>query len=143
MNDLRSGGGRPRSGAAPCPLCGSGSRRLWEDPRAPHECSGCGVVWTPPLSPSAVETYSASYYDLYYRPRGAALLEHFAAHLAALGAYLPRDRWLDVGCGGGYFAAAGAAGGWRVTGIDPSADALRLARSVAPQARLVQGGSAD
>jgi ubiquinone/menaquinone biosynthesis C-methylase UbiE len=37
-------------------------------------------------------------------------------------------RLLDVGCGGGSFALALAARGWRVTGVDVSEDQLRLAR---------------
>jgi SAM-dependent methyltransferase len=37
-------------------------------------------------------------------------------------------RLLDVGCGGGSFAAALAERGWTVTGIDVSEDQLRLAR---------------
>src|SRR4029453_938919 len=38
-------------------------------------------------------------------------------------------RLLDLGCGGGAFAAILAEQGWQVTGVDISKDQLRLARS--------------
>jgi|SRR6516165_2684565 len=41
----------------------------------------------------------------------------------------PRGTLVDIGCGGGSHAAAFAAAGWQVTGVDVSADQLRLARA--------------
>lgn len=47
-------------------------------------------------------------------------------------------RVLDVGCGAGPLTAALANGGFEVTGIDPSADLLALARATVPNARFVE-----
>ena len=62
------------------------------------------------------------------------------ARITALAGARPGDRVLDIGCGGGYLArllaaAVGPAG--RVTGVDPSAAAVRYAQRRAPDNRTV------
>jgi SAM-dependent methyltransferase len=57
-------------------------------------------------------------------------------------------RLIDVGCGGGAFAATLAEHGWQVTGVDISQDQLRLARErgvdvVRADARELPFGDAD
>jgi SAM-dependent methyltransferase len=126
---------------ATCPLCQAVSRPLWDGPRATAHCSGCGVVWSvPPTSFSRPEErWSDDYYAECYQPRGEALIRDFGAHLDWLAPHVSGERWLDVGCGGGYFAAAALQRGWQVTGLDVSEAAVRLAKAVAPEARLLQG----
>jgi 2-polyprenyl-6-hydroxyphenyl methylase/3-demethylubiquinone-9 3-methyltransferase len=49
----------------------------------------------------------------------------------------PRGKWaLDVGCGGGFLAEEVAALGFAVTGVDPSAQSLAIARAHAAQSAL-------
>jgi len=130
------------SESTPCPLCQSTSWPLWGGERATSQCTGCGVVWTiPPQShETPEERWSEEYYERCYLPRAEALTADFARQLQALGEHVSGETWLDVGCGGGYFAAAATAAGWRVTGVDPSSEALRLAGRVCPEGRFVHGG---
>jgi SAM-dependent methyltransferase len=127
----------------PCPLCDAPSRRLWEGTRATFHCSGCGAGWVAPAPASGESRWSAGYYERNYLPRREALLSDFRGQLDRLTGNVSGSRWLDVGCGGGFFAAAALERGWKVTGIDPSPEAVHLARSVAPEARLVCGTSTD
>jgi SAM-dependent methyltransferase len=89
------------------------------------------------------QAYSAEYYRRNYVNRGPALIADFGSQIDRLRPHLSGSRWLDVGCGGGYFARAALDRGWQVTGVDPSADAIALAKSLAPQAHLVQGTAED
>ena len=52
-------------------------------------------------------------------------------------------RVLDAGCGAGPLARALADAGFEVTGIDPSAELLKVARAAAPAARFIQGSIYD
>jgi 2-polyprenyl-3-methyl-5-hydroxy-6-metoxy-1,4-benzoquinol methylase len=83
--------------------------------------------------------WSDAYYEQNYRPRAGALIDYFRSQIDALPLGAERGRWLDVGCGCGYFAAAALERGWSVTGIDPSPAALRMAQTVAPKAELLCG----
>jgi 2-polyprenyl-3-methyl-5-hydroxy-6-metoxy-1,4-benzoquinol methylase len=129
----------------PCPLCSSGSRQLWEGPRSAYLCTGCRVGWIDQAdSVAQTETgdrWSDSYFERNYQPRAGALIQYFRSQIDALSLGAERGRWLDVGCGCGYFAAAALERGWDVTGIDPSPAALRIASSVAPGAELLCGTS--
>lgn len=51
-------------------------------------------------------------------------------------------RCIDLGCGTGRFLAVAADLGWDVTGVDVSADQLRLARGAVPEAKLVKADAA-
>jgi SAM-dependent methyltransferase len=51
-------------------------------------------------------------------------------------------RCVDLGCGTGRFLGVAADLGWQVTGVDVSADQLRLAARAAAAARLVQADAA-
>jgi len=60
--------------------------------------------------------------------------------LADSGLFHPQMRALDVGCGTGNYAAALTQGiNCRISGVDPSARMLELAREAAPWDSLVQG----
>ncbi len=62
---------------------------------------------------------------------------------ADLTAVSPADHVLDIGCGPGNAARIAAARGARVTGVDPSASMLRVARAVTrdPSVTWVRGGA--
>jgi ubiquinone/menaquinone biosynthesis C-methylase UbiE len=67
--------------------------------------------------------------------------EYYAVAAGALEQLLgPGDgRCLDVGCGGGHFFRVPLGLGWSVTGVDASADQLRVARARAPDVDLLEG----
>jgi SAM-dependent methyltransferase len=52
---------------------------------------------------------------------------------------VPIRRVVDVGCGAGPLSAALVEAGFEVTGIDPSADLLAIARSAASKAHFIHG----
>jgi len=130
-----------------CPLCNSASRRIWEGPHSAYVCSGCRAGWIAPAAaarPAGNDDtrWSDAYYERNYRPRANALIDYFRSQIDALSLGSARGRWLDVGCGCGYFAAAARERGWQVTGLDPSPAAIRMAGSVAPEAELLCGTAA-
>jgi len=52
-------------------------------------------------------------------------------------------RLFEVGCGNGSVASALSAGGWSVTGIDPSEQGIKYARDAFPDIDLFQGSAYD
>src|SRR4051794_12208561 len=61
----------------------------------------------------------------------AAELAPAAEHVVRLAAPQPEERVVDVGCGTGNASLAVARAGARVTGVDPAARLLEVARSSA------------
>jgi ubiquinone/menaquinone biosynthesis C-methylase UbiE len=55
----------------------------------------------------------------------------------------PGDRLLEIGCGGGLLLRDALAAGAAATGLDHSAEMVRLARERAPDAEVVQGDAAS
>ena len=115
-----------------CPGCGAPERRRWL--RHPDLtlwlCARCGLGYSDPQPREAVARRYLTDLDL---------AEHFGAHehrKAVLDARRldrlppPRrgQRLLDVGCGDGQFAAAAAARGWEVHGVELNPPAARRAR---------------
>jgi SAM-dependent methyltransferase len=147
----------PEPGEA-CPLCGSppsdtsflsGPDRLHDAPGTFRValCSDCGAGWTLP-SASDVELaafYPGSYYAYGRVPgvRGAvqrlgkrAIMSRALARppFSAVAAMESGDL-LDVGCGRGDVGVAFIRRGWRVAGVDPSAEACAVARASGLDAR--------
>mgnify|MGYP001568320848 CR=1 FL=1 len=108
-----------------------------------HRCMECGVVqqfprWT---APRITALYDQDYYVFAEREehRWARAIQQYVIHLAAFesqAAFLDvrrattasnqgtGPRFLDVGCARGHLAALARRRGWRVTGLDLSADAV-------------------
>lgn len=79
---------------------------------------------------SAFETY-ARYYDLLYRDKDYAAEARFIDGLLRADGK-PVDTLLELGCGTGAHAREFAQLGWRVTGVDLSADMIAIARAKTP-----------
>jgi SAM-dependent methyltransferase len=140
------------SGSVICPVCGSlpadpclysGPDRWYDTPGTfcVAVCSGCGGGWTlPPASTDELPDFYPGSYYAYALAKGPlatvqrvgqeALLRRALSRppLRALAA-MPIGVLLDVGCGRGDLGAGLLRRGWRVVGVEPSADACNVARS--------------
>jgi SAM-dependent methyltransferase len=76
-------------------------------------------------------------YEAWYATRWGALVDRLERRLLRelLEPLAPGARVVEIGCGTGHFAAALAADGFEVVGIDPSERMLEVARSRVPVAR--------
>ncbi len=101
-------------------------------------CTRCGLIYANPRAPQEkiLGRYSADYFWKEYLPSlgvvdGSFELAHFDARHAAvlqmIAAEAPGRRLLEVGCGAGFFLKAAERAGWRVEGIELSAEASRFA----------------
>jgi len=129
--------------AVSCPLCGPAPGAALQhrfSPFAVVACRGCGLKFLSPRLPEAevLKLYQAeSYYQAGgvgpgyddYRQARANWHKTFEARLAAIRAWQPAGRALDVGCGPGYFMEVAARQGYEVWGVDVSDYGRRLARA--------------
>jgi len=146
--------------AETCPACGatalgselplSGVDRLHSVPGefTVVRCGSCGAgVTTPEASPEELASYYPSGYGPYERPANplvrlaSAAIRAWQGFLAVRAFPLERTRELtpgravDVGCGRGDLGALLIRRGWRVTGVEPSAEACAAARARGIDAR--------
>jgi SAM-dependent methyltransferase len=140
----------PICASAPVDPCGlSGSDRLHGTPGVfcVAICSGCGAGWTLPLaSPDELDSFYPSSYHAHSLQTGLVGRVQGALRGLILNRALTRQplrelaeeppgTLLDVGCGRGDLGATFAGRGWRVSGVDPSADACAAARAQGVDAR--------
>jgi 2-polyprenyl-3-methyl-5-hydroxy-6-metoxy-1,4-benzoquinol methylase len=110
-------------------------------------CSACGAGWTlPSASVDQIDSFYPSSYHAYTLQDGFVGRAQMAARRLILNRALTRQplrvlaelrpgTLLDVGCGRGDLGAAFARRGWRVSGVDPSAEACAAARRQGVDAR--------
>lgn len=99
------------------------------------ECRACTLRYVNPRPSRAWldAWYRQAYFSLSHeQAAGAPHLRHEAIkdatarlRLQLLSPYGPKGRLLDIGCGGGFFVRAAAAGGWNAMGLEPSIEAAR------------------
>ncbi len=132
----------------PGSICDGKLRSGWavrNDKRAVARCSGCGVMMLDPMpSEKEVESWyalgnyyqgdSRSGYDYSYFERIKARYNdknswpyRLLARATRLGGQEKAGRLLDVGCGGGLFAACAKRVGWDAQGLDPNPAAVEAA----------------
>lgn len=99
-------------------------------PFALHRCTACGLVQRQPRTSAAINDaqYDGTYYVFHEDEplRWARAAQQYAVHLRALESRHAR-RLLDIGCAAGHLSALARYRGWRVTGLDVSADAVSRA----------------
>ena len=130
----------PDGVAVACAICGCpATDTLYiKDGYAIGRCRRCGLIYANPRAPEAkiLFRYSADYFWKEYLPSlgvvdGTFDLTAFdtrhAAVLQMIAAEAPGRRLLEVGCGAGFFLKAAERAGWRVEGIELSAEASRFA----------------
>jgi len=131
-----------------CSICYGTLRSRWavrSDGRTVARCSGCGVMMLDSMpSQNEVESWyalgnyyqgdSRSGYDYSYCERIKARYNDknswpysLLAKAARLGGQEKAGRLLDVGCGGGLFAACAKRVGWDAQGLDPNPAAVEIA----------------
>jgi SAM-dependent methyltransferase len=149
-----------------CPICGSapvgpgelsGPDRLHGIPGIFRVavCSACGAGWTlPHASFDQLDLFYPPSYHAYLSQNGLTGRAQKAVRRVILNRSLnrppfrilvnsPPGRLLDVGCGRGDLGATFGRRGWRVSGIDPSAEACAAARAQGLDARPGTLGSSD
>ena len=123
-----------------CVVCGeTATEQLYvKSGYAIGRCRRCGLIYANPRAPEAsiLGRYSSDYFWKEYLPSlgvvdGAFDLTLFDARHAPLlqmiAADAPGRRLIEVGCGAGFFLKAAERAGWRVEGIELSAEASRFA----------------
>ncbi|HLD24467.1 MAG TPA: class I SAM-dependent methyltransferase [Patescibacteria group bacterium] len=120
-----------------CVSCGS--KRLRND-QTIHgyllkKCSWCGLLITQTNTADRLkyvhEKYSGQYIEDY--PSALPKLHRrFSKHFSLIRRHKTGGRWLDVGCGTGYFLKflKGTDSGWRVFGIEPNTLLRKLAKKI-------------
>ncbi len=92
-----------------------------------HRCGDCGLVQQHPrYSPARLaKLYDAGYYVFKEADchRWARAVQQYLVHLLPLESRMPK-RILDIGCAHGHLCALARSRGWRVHGLDISADAV-------------------
>jgi len=134
--------------AEKCSICNGKLRVRWamrSDGRTVARCSGCGVMMLNPM-PSEKEVRSWYVDESYYVGDSRSSYDEgyleriniryndknswpyrLLARAARLGEREKPGRLLDVGCGGGLFAACAKRVGWDVRGLDPNPAAVEAA----------------
>ncbi len=124
----------------PCAICGgTATDQLYvKSGYAIGRCRRCGLVYANPRAPEStiLGRYSSDYFWKEYLPSlgvvdGTFDLTRFDARHASvlqmLATAAPGRRLIEVGCGAGFFLKAAERAGWRVEGIELSAEASRFA----------------
>jgi len=125
---------------SPCPVCGGRKADyFWQkDSYVLARCASCATIY---VSPVPSEEFLAAHYQASeyfegdssqgyrsYADMHKALLPHFQRRLRALDTLVPaRGRLLDYGCAAGYFLQLAQSDGWRIAGVELSADMARQA----------------
>ncbi len=133
-------------GSSLCPVCGSRTAApdafltavvRAEPPEQIVRCAGCGLVRREPRRSleRASETYGEAYYKQYEAEigmsgdAGGELRPHLKKRLAMAQRLVGTGRLLEIGCGKGFFIDYARGQGWRVSGVEVSEAAGRMARA--------------
>ena len=126
-----------------CPVCdGTAFAALFEKQGEPFvRCEACGLVLINPRPVFGVvaDTYDAAYSEGYIRKadKKRARCARWVARIARR--YVPRGRWLDVGCSAGFVVEAAAAAGFDAWGVELEAGAVAFARDILKLSQVSQG----
>jgi SAM-dependent methyltransferase len=115
-----------------------------------RRCLACGFGWTSPPLPEA--EIASHYPGSYLGNTAKAIEEYLGGTLAAsrswrgewektlvVNQFRPSGRILDVGCGDGKFLWALDGNNWERTGVELSAETVRLVNARIPSVRMIQG----
>lgn len=111
----------------PCPLCGAVDARplFVKDGHAYEQCRRCGL---PSRGGEAVEPSYHDYLPSLTRELPALTRRRYEDILRTLEPYRRTGRYLDVGCGGGFFVEVAQELGWEAEGLEVSEAAVAFGR---------------
>jgi SAM-dependent methyltransferase len=120
-----------------CPVCQSGARSSGtKNGFHLYRCRQCGLLFLWPMPDNTLDIYSGDYFTgasngfgyVDYDRDKAAMKPTFEHYLRIIRGYRqPPGRLLDVGAATGYFTALANHDGWQASGIEPAAEAVRIA----------------
>ncbi|HMM76437.1 MAG TPA: class I SAM-dependent methyltransferase [Gammaproteobacteria bacterium] len=126
-----------------CPVCDGGDFIPLFEQRGETfvRCRGCGLVLINPrpVFDVVADTYDAAYSGGYIRKaaKKRARSRRWVARIKRR--FVPRGRWLDVGCSAGFVVAAAAAAGYEAWGVELEAAAVAFARETLKLPRIACG----
>ena len=134
---------------APCQICGSRNNPLFaiKDDFCLHQCPDCGLVYLDPM-PSSQEL-SELYTDAYsgttkgYFKKADKKLRRARRHVKTLRKKTSGDRFLDIGCNGGFTVEAARENGFLAHGLELDGISLDYARSHFPNNNYFHGTIQD
>ncbi|OPY87993.1 MAG: Ubiquinone biosynthesis O-methyltransferase [Syntrophaceae bacterium PtaU1.Bin231] len=114
-----------------CPYCGEPESLPAGPDGKFFRCRRCDLIGRTSRREEILQYYEEHYFDEHAQDQlsgeRSGIYEHI---LDRMGPVSGNGRLLDVGCGCGFFLQAAMRRGWRVAGIDPSAESIRFARSL-------------
>ena len=121
-----------------CPSCAEAKRTTYalHAEWTLHECARCGLVYIDPLPDASLLDYM--YRDTYagstesYFTKVERKMRRGRARMRALVRAVPRGRFLDVGCNGGFMVEAARERGLEAWGIDVDTHSIAYARKHYP-----------
>jgi len=113
----------------PCPLCARTARQRRVATPRPVRCTDCGLVYLDPVPAEALlqETYGAGYYEPWQGREEGPRRRLWRGRLRQVESRSVRGALLDIGCGDGLFLSLARDAGWRIDGIEFSAEGARRA----------------
>lgn len=127
----------------PCPCCeGRDFRKLFEKGGQSFvKCLDCGLMLINPRPPQEdlLDNYTPAYTQKFIRktPSKRRRAKRIVSRLGRL--YVPRGRWLDVGCSAGFIVEAAQNAGYEAHGVDVEQGGIEHARNTLGLARIAHG----
>ena len=134
-------------GEEPCPVCGHVGAQQWlRGPDRFHgrqekytlvRCPACSLVWlSNPPRPAEMHLHYTDAYDKLISASGQNSPHRWRARKAALMPHKQSGALLDLGCSSGSFLESLKGEGWKLHGIEMSADCAKIAEENSERAGL-------
>jgi SAM-dependent methyltransferase len=123
-----------------CQVCGGLAAPYHQDSRgALYRCAACTFVFLHPI-PSAAEQaglYEAQGIGARYFPKAERKLARARGRMRRVQRFVPRGRFLDAGCNGGFMVEAARLAGFEAVGVEPDPASVAWAQEHFPANKFV------